>query len=118
MFDLIKIIFFPITFLFYMMKYGIIAFGYIIYFCFNIFKLFFYFILWIIEIIMNLFGISCNFSHQYSVNRSNVLNVKNDNLLFKTNNKNNKKGLFNQKELEKEAKLWGVSKEDKRIIKK
>jgi hypothetical protein len=104
---LLYILFFPLVLVWYILKIGAIMFYYIFILMIEITKLFCYFIIWLFQTIYNIFSkkkIHINFP---------------ESSFKKTNVKSNKvvKRNYKDEEFDKEAKLWGLSKEDKRIAK-
>ena len=104
---LLYILFFPLIFVWYIFKIGAIMFYYIFILMIDIAKLVCYFIVWLFQVIYNIFSkkkIHINFP---------------ESSFKKTNAKSNKvvKRNYKDEEFDKEAKLWGLSEEDKRIAK-
>lgn len=104
---LIYILFFPLVLVWYIFKIGAIMFYYIFILMIDIAKLVCYFIVWLFQVIYNIFSkkkIHINFP---------------ESSFKKTNVKSNKvvKRNYKDEEFDKEAELWGLSEEDKRIAK-
>lgn len=104
---LLYILFFPLVLVWYIFKIGAIMFYYIFILMIDMAKLVCYFIIWLFQVIYNIFSkkkIHINFP---------------ESSFKKTNVKSNKvvKRNYKDEEFDKEAKLWGLSEEDKRIAK-
>ena len=104
---LLYILFFPIVLFWYIFKIGTIMFYYIFILMIDMAKLVCYFIVWLFQVIYNTFSkkkIHINFP---------------ESSFKKTNVKSNKvvKRNYKDEEFGKEAELWELSEEDKRIAK-
>ena len=104
---LLYILFFPLIFVWYIFKIGAIMFYYIFILMIDMAKLVCYFIVWLFQVIYNIFS-------------KKKMNINFPESSFKkTNVKSNKvvKRNYKDEEFDKEAKLWELSEEDKRIAK-
>ena len=104
---LLYILFFPLVLVWYILKIGAIMFYYIFILMIDMTKLVCNLIIWLFQTIYNIFSkkkIHINFP---------------ESSFKKTNVKSNKvvKRNYKDEEFDKEAKLWGLSEEDKRIAK-
>lgn len=124
MWFLIKIIFLPITIMFYFMKYAPIFIWYLFKMYIALLNLFLYLIYWIFEKIVYifywLFG-SINKNNYSTKVKSMPINYSNKNTSFSNNfnkiKKPKNKISWSEEQFEREADLWGLSKEDRRIAK-
>lgn len=104
---LLYILFFPLIFVWYIFKIGAIMFYYIFTLMIDMAKLVSYFIIWLFQVIYNIFSkkkMHINFPES-SFKKTNVKSNK----IVKRN--------YKDEEFDKEAELWGLSEEDKRIAK-
>ena len=104
---LLYILFFPIILLWYLIKNGFVVLYYTFILMIDMSKLVCYLIIWLFQIIYNIFS-------------KNKIHINFPESSFKkTNVKSNKvvKRNYKDEEFDKEAKLWGLSEEDKRIAK-
>ena len=104
---LLYILFFPIILLWYLIKSGFVVLYYTFILIIDMSKLVCYLIIWLFQIIYNIFS-------------KNKIHINFPESSFKkTNVKSNKvvKRNYKDEEFDKEAKLWGLSEEDKRIAK-